>query len=181
MEAAFEDSSKAFKEISIVAFTWLKDTHCLVQEQGVKIEKIRKDTQDHKQDIKANITEVFCIRAKYEVHEDRIGRLERIVRNEEKALISQVKKLEEIEEESKKREEEIQAQNRRVDVCDWSSYQELPALQNLNQLLESQKEQEFKESLPVHLGHPSEHRAALVTEETSLPSPSGASQAAPLG
>ena len=104
-----------------------------------------------------------------------------IVRNEEKALISQVKKLEEIEEESKKREEEIQAQNRRVDVCDWSSYQELPALQNLNQLLESQKEQEFKESLPVHLGHPSEHRAALVTEETSLPSPSGASQAAPLG
>ena len=96
MEAAFEDSSKAFKEISIVAFTWLKDTHCLVQEQRVKIEEIRKDTQDHKQDIKDNITEIFCIRANYEVHEDRIGRLERVVRNQEKALISQEKKLEEI-------------------------------------------------------------------------------------
>ena len=113
--------------------------------------------------------------------------MERIVRNQEKALISQEKNLEEIEEENKKREEEIQAQNSRVDVLGQSSYQELPAqftteaLQNLNQLLESQREQEFKESLPVHLSHPSEHRAALVTEETSLPSPSGASQAAPLG
>ena len=122
---------------------WLKDTHCLVQEQGVKIEKIRKDTQDHKQDIRANITEIFCIRANYKVHEDRIGRLERIVRNQEKALISQEKKLEEIEEESKKREEEIQAQNRWVDVWDWSSNQELPAqsttetLQNLKRPLES--------------------------------------------
>ena len=150
----------------------------------VKIKKIRKDTQDHKQDIKDNITEIFCIRANYEVYEDRIGRLERVVRNQEKALISQEKKLEEIEEESKKREEEIQAQNRRVDVWDWSSYQELPAqstteaLQNLNQPLESQKEQEFKESPPVHLGHLSKHRAALVKEEASLPSPSGAFPAA---
>ena len=118
MEAVFEDSSKVFKEISIVAFMWLKDMHCLVQEQGVKIEKIRKDTQDHKQDIKDNITEIFCIRASYKVHEDRIGRLERVVRNQEKALISQEKKLEEIEEDSKKREEEVQAQNRRVDVWD---------------------------------------------------------------
>ena len=122
MEAAFEDSSKAFKEISIVAFMWLKDTHCLVQEQRVKIKKIRKDTQDHKQDIKDNITEIFCIRANYEVHEDRIGRLERVVRNQEKALISQEKKLEEIEEESKKREEEIQAQNSLVDILFQSNY-----------------------------------------------------------
>ena len=149
MEAAFEDLSKVFKEISVVAFMWLKDMHCLVQEQGVKIEKIRKDTQDHKQDIRANITEIFCIRANYKVHEDRIGRLERIVRNQEKALISQEKKLEEIEEENKKREEEIQAQNRWVDGWNWSSHQELPVqsttgvLENSNQPLESQKEQKF--------------------------------------
>ena len=115
MEAAFEDSSKVFKEISIVAFTWPKDTHRLAQEQGVKIE-IRKNTQDNKQSIKDNITKIFCIRASYEVHKDRIGRLERVVRNQEKALISQEKKLEEIEEENKKREEEIQAQNSWVDI-----------------------------------------------------------------
>ena len=92
--------------------------------------------------------------------------------------------MKEIEEENKKREEEIQAQNRWVDGWNWSSHQELPVqsttgvLENSNQPLESQKEQEFKESPPVHLGHLSEHRAALVIEETSLPSPSGASQAA---
>ena len=88
----------------------------MAQEQGVKIEKIRKNTQDNKQSIKDNITEIFFIRARHEVHEDRIGRLERVVRNQEKALISQEKKLEEIEEENKKREEEIQAQNSRVDI-----------------------------------------------------------------
>ena len=121
------------------------------------------------------------------MHEDRIGQLERVVRNQENALISQEKKLEEIEEENKKREEEIQAQNSRVDVLGQSNYHELPArsttkaLQNSYQLLESQREQEFRELLPVHLSHPSEHRAALGTEETSLPSPPGASQAAPLG
>ena len=47
MEAVFEGSSKAFREISIVAFMWLKDTHRLAQEQGVKVEKIRKNTQDN--------------------------------------------------------------------------------------------------------------------------------------
>ena len=124
---------------------WLKDTHCLVQEQGVKIEKIRQDTQNHKQDIKANVTEIFCIKTNYELHEDRLEWLERIVRNPEKSLISQEKKLEEIEEESKKREEEIQAQNRWVDGWNQSSYQESSVqsttgvLQNPNQLLESQK------------------------------------------
>ena len=127
MEAVFEGSSKVFKEISIVAFMWLKDTHRLAQEQGVKIKKIRKNTQDNKQSIKDNITEIFCIRARHKVHEDRIGRLERVVRNQEKALISQEKKLEEIEEENKKMEEEIQAQNSQVDVLGQSSYQELPA------------------------------------------------------
>ena len=44
METAFKNSSKAFKEISILAFAWLKDTHCSVQEQEVKIEQIKQDT-----------------------------------------------------------------------------------------------------------------------------------------
>ena len=107
MKTAFKDSSKAFKEISIIAFTWLKDTHCLIQEQGVKIEKIRQDTQDHKQDIKANVTEIFFFKTNYKLHEDRLEPLERIVRNQEKSLISQEKKLEEIEEENKKKGEEL--------------------------------------------------------------------------
>ena len=161
---------KGFKEISIVAFTWLKDTHRLAQEQGVKIKKIRMNTQDNKQSIKDNITKIFCIRARYEVHKDRIGRLERVVRNQEKALISQEKKLEEIEEENKKREEEIQAQNSRVDVLCQPNYQEFPAqftttaLQSSNQLLESQREQEFGEFLQVNPIYPSKHRAALAQE-----------------
>ena len=81
METVFKDSSKAFKEISIITFAWLKDTHCLIQEQEVKIEQIRQDTQDHGQEIKATVTEIYCIKTNYELHEDRLERLERIVRN----------------------------------------------------------------------------------------------------
>ena len=51
--------------------------------------------------------DIFCIRTNYELHEDRLERLERIVRNQEKSLISQEKKLEEIEEENKKKGEEL--------------------------------------------------------------------------
>ena len=103
MEVVFEGSFKAFREISIIAFRWLKDTHRLTQEQGIKVEKNRKSTQDNKQSIKNNVTEIFCIRARHEVHKDKIGRLEILVRNQEKALISQERKLEELGEGSKKK------------------------------------------------------------------------------
>lgn len=42
--------------------------------------------------------ESYCIQTNYELHEERLERLERIVRSQEKSLLSQDKKLEEIEE-----------------------------------------------------------------------------------
>ena len=48
--------------------------------------------------------------------------MEILVRNQEKALISQERKLEELEEGSKKKEEGIQAQNGRVDVLCQPTY-----------------------------------------------------------
>ena len=110
--------------ISIITFKWLKDTHCSVQEQEVKIEQIQQDTQDHRQEIKATVTEIYCIKTNYELHEDRLERLERIVRNQEKSLISQEKKLEEVKEENKKRGEELQAQDKRVDGWNLASLRE---------------------------------------------------------
>ena len=50
--------------------------------------------------------------------------MERIVRNQEKSLISQEKKLEEIEEENKKRGEELQAQDKQVEGWNRASLQE---------------------------------------------------------
>ena len=120
----FRDSSKAFKEISFITVLWLKDTHHSIQEQEATLEQIKQDTQDQGQEIQATITDIYCIKTNYELHEDRLERLERIVRNQEKSLISQEKKLEEIEEENKKRGEEIQAQNRWVDSWNWTSHQE---------------------------------------------------------
>ena len=115
MERAFKDLSKAFKEISIITLAWLKDTHCSIKGQEVKIEQIQQDTHDHSWEIKATVTEIYCIKTNHELHEDRLECLERIVRHQEKSLTSQEKKLEELKEENKKRGEELQAQDKQVD------------------------------------------------------------------
>ena len=136
---------------------------------GVKVKKNRKGTQDNKQSINNNVTEIFCIKARHEVHGDRIGHLEILVKNQENALISQERKLEELEEGIKKRGEGIQAQNSQVDVLCQPTYQEFPAqfitsaLQNPNQFSELQREQDFSELLYVYPNNPSRNRAALDT------------------
>ena len=107
MEAVFRDSSKAFKEISFITVAWLKDTHHSIQEQEAKLEQIKQDTQDQGQEIQATVMDIYCIKTNYELHKDRLEQLERIVRSHKKSLISQEKKLEEIEEENKKRGEEL--------------------------------------------------------------------------
>ena len=87
----------------------------MVQEQEVKLEQIKQDTQDQGQEIQATVMDIYCIKTNYELHEDRLEQLERIVRNQEKSLFSQEKKLEEIEEENEKRGKELQAQGKQVD------------------------------------------------------------------
>ena len=99
MEAVFRDSSKAFREISFIAVMWLKDTHHSIQEQEARLEQVKQDTLDQGREIQANITDIGCIQTNYELHEERLERLERIIHSQEKSLLSQEKKLEEIEEE----------------------------------------------------------------------------------
>ena len=97
MEAVFRDSSKAFKEISFITVAWLKDTHHSVQEQEARLEQIEQDTQDQGKEIQATVMDIYCIQTNYELHEERLEQLERIVCSHEKSLLSQEKKLEEIE------------------------------------------------------------------------------------
>ena len=84
----FRDSSGAFREISFITVTWLKDTHHSVQEQEARLEQIEQDTQDQGREIQANITDIYCIQTNYELHEERLERLEGIVRSHEKFLLS---------------------------------------------------------------------------------------------
>ena len=107
MEKVFRDSSKAFREISFIAVAWLKDTHHSVQEQEARLEQVEQDTQDQGREIQANIADIGCIQTNYELHEERLERLERIVHSHEKSLLSQEKKLGVIEEENKKKGKEL--------------------------------------------------------------------------
>lgn len=56
----------------------------------------------------------------------RIERLEKLIRSQETALVSQERKLEDLEEVIRKRGYGIQAQNSRVDVIRQPTYQEIP-------------------------------------------------------
>ena len=126
MGAAFEGVAKVFLETSRVAYKWLKDTHSLTREQGTRVENNRKSIQDNKGNIKNNVREIFCVKANLGDQVDRIEHLERQVKSLEMALISQERKLEDLEEVIRKRGDGIQAQNSRVDVLSQPTYQELP-------------------------------------------------------
>ena len=109
MEAVFEGAAKAFMETSRVACKWLKDTHSLTRKQGTKVENNRKSIQDNKENIKNNVREIFCVKANLGDQVDRIECLERQVKSQETALISQERKLEDLEEVIRKRGDGIQA------------------------------------------------------------------------
>ena len=68
------------------------------------------DTQDHGQEIKATVTEIYCIQTNYELQKERLERLEGIVRSYKIALLSQERKLREIEEGNKRIGEDLQVQ-----------------------------------------------------------------------
>ena len=87
------DSSKAFREISFIAVGGLKDNHHSVQEQEAMLEQVEQDTQDQGREIHANIADIGCIQTNYELHGERLERLEGIVHSQEQALLSQERKL----------------------------------------------------------------------------------------
>ena len=88
MENVFRDSSKAFREISFIAVAWLKDTHHSVQKQEARLEQVEQDTRDQGREIHANTAGLSCMQASYELHRERLERLEGIVHSQEQALFS---------------------------------------------------------------------------------------------
>ena len=122
MEAAFEGAAKAFMETSRIACKWLKDTHSLTREQGTRVENNRKSIQESKGNIKNNVREIFCVKANLGDQLDRIECSEKQVKSQEMALISQERKLEDLEEVIRKRGDRIQAQNSRVDILSQRTY-----------------------------------------------------------
>ena len=169
--------AKVFLETSRVACKWLKDTHSLTREQGTRVENNRKSIQESKGNIKNNVREIFCIKANLGDKVSRIEHLEKQIRSQETALVSQERKLEDLEEVIRKRGDRIQAQNSRVDILSQPTYQEIPVQfvtvtsQNPNQLLEPQTEQEFTELLHSYSNSSSRIKANPNISEEDLPPP----------
>ena len=142
MEATIKEAARSIKEASSLALSWLKDTSNLAQVLETKIEANKENIQDNKDNIKGNITEIFCIKANQELQDNKLGSLEGQIRNQETALIFQERKLEKLEDQIKQKDERIQALSDRIDALCQLVYQEIPALfippisPDPNQLLE---------------------------------------------
>ena len=73
METSIEGAARSFKEASRLAFSWLKDTNNLALEHETKMGENKKKIQNNKEKIQGNVTEIFCVKANQELHEDKIG------------------------------------------------------------------------------------------------------------
>ena len=94
MEVTLRDSSKAFKEISLVTVAWLKDTHQSLQRQETRWERVKQEVQDQETEIQTLTVDIRCVQNSYELQEERLKRLEGIVRKQEQALLTQGRRWE---------------------------------------------------------------------------------------
>ena len=90
------------------------------------MEQVEQDTRDQGREIHPNTADIGCIQTNYELHRERLERLEGIVRSHERALLSQERKLREVEEGSKKIGGDLQVQAQRVEDWDPTSLQGTP-------------------------------------------------------
>ena len=90
------------------------------------MEQVEQDIQDQGREIQANIADIGCIQTNYKLHEERLERLEGIVRSHERALLSQERKLREVGEGSKRIGEDLQVQAQRVEGWNPTSLQGTP-------------------------------------------------------
>ena len=60
------------------------------------MEQVKQDTLDQGREIQANIADIGCIQTNYKLHEERLERLEGIVRSQKIALLSQERILREV-------------------------------------------------------------------------------------
>ena len=111
------DSSKAFREISFIAAAWLKDTHHSLQKQEIRLEQVEQDARDQGREIHANAVDISCMQINYELHKERLEKLEGIVHSQEQALLTQERKLKEVKKGRKEIGKELRAQAQRLE--DW--------------------------------------------------------------
>ena len=144
MEATIEGAARSIKEASNLAFSWLKDMSNLAQVLEAKVEANKENIQDNKDNIKGNVTEIFCIKANQEPQDNKLGSLEGQIRNQETTLIFQERKLEKLEEQNRQKDERIQALTERIEALPQPVYQAFPVQyvppfpSDPNQLLEQQ-------------------------------------------
>ena len=62
MESAIEETARVFESMSKLAFSYLKDTNRQTVELGAKVEDNQKSSQDNKERIQGNATELVSVK-----------------------------------------------------------------------------------------------------------------------
>ena len=129
MEATLRGSTKALRESSFLATTWVKETHHSLQKQEVRLRQVEQDAREQGREVHANATDISCVqmsqrlyRVRLEklekcmqtsqrLHRERLEKLEGLIYRQEQALAATNSKLKEIREIGK----ELRTQTRRLE------------------------------------------------------------------
>ena len=94
MEATLRGSSKAFREISFLAATWLKETHHSLQKQEVRLQQVEQDARDQGREVHANATDISCVQMSQRLYRVRLGKLEKCMQTSQRLHRERLEKLE---------------------------------------------------------------------------------------
>ena len=109
----------------------------------------------NRETIQTSSTEIICLKTSLELQEDKLGRLEGLIKHQETNLGFQEWKLERLENLIKQKDDQIQALSDRIDALCQPVHQKVaaevisPVLPDPHHLWEQQKEQEFRELLQL--------------------------------
>ena len=73
MDSVIDDTAIAFESTSKSVFSYLKDTNRPTVELGAKVKDNQKSSQDNRERIQGNSTELISVKAFLELHEDKLG------------------------------------------------------------------------------------------------------------
>ena len=113
MEAKFRDSSKAFREILLIATAWLRYIQHSIQQQEIRLEQVELHARAHEKETNANTADIGCMQLNQELQRRRLERLEGIIHLQEQTLLAQERTLKGVREGEKKLGRELRVQNPR--------------------------------------------------------------------
>ena len=94
MEATLRGSTKALRESSFLATTWVKETHYSLQKQEVRLRQVEQDAREQGREVHANATDISCVQMSQRLYRVRLEKLEKCMQTSQRMHRERLEKLE---------------------------------------------------------------------------------------